>query len=167
MKDLIKRTTKVGLVLCLAVLGTAVAWADCQNVSGTITETQIPAPNDPPGGRSLANVYGVLNGANTAVITSVSQDGLSARSLDVFLTTRGDVLTATGAATFTPIPGNSSDFGLFVTLTVTGGSGKYAGATATTITYQGLAKVDAGGTFHVLATYRGSVCGPNVKAEGN
>jgi len=166
MRDFMKRNTKVALALCLAVLSTAVARADCQNVSGTITETQIPAPNDPPGGRSLANVFGVLNGANTAVLTSVSQDGLSATSLDVFLTTRGDVLTATGAATFTPIPGNSSDFRLFVTLTVTGGSGKYAGATGT-LTYQGLANVDAVGTFRVLATYRGSVCGPNVKGHAD
>lgn len=165
MKDLMKRNTKLALALCLAVLGTAVARADCQHVSGTITETQIPAPNDPLG-RSLANVYGVLNGANTAVITSSSPDGLNATSLDVFLTTRGDVLTATGAVTLTPIPGNSNDLTLFVTLTVTGGSGKYAGATGT-LTYQGLANVDATGTFHVHATYWGSVCGPNVKAEGN
>ena len=165
MKDLVKRNTKVALTLCLAVLGTAVARADCQNVSGTITETQIPAPNDPLG-RSLANVYGVLNGANTAVITSSSPDGLNATSLDVFLTTRGDVLTATGAVTLTPIPGNLSDLTLFVTLTVTGGSGKYAGATGT-LRYQGLANVDAAGTFHVHATYRGSVCSPNVKAEGD
>ena len=165
MKDLMKRNTKLALALCLAVLGTAVARADCQHVSGTITETQIPAPNDPLG-RSLANVYGVLNGANTAVITSSSPDGLNATSLDVFLTTRGDVLTATGAVTLTPIPDNSNDLTLFVTLTVTGGSGKYAGATGT-LTYQGLANVDATGTFHVNATYRGSVCGPKVKAEEN
>ena len=64
MKDLMKRNTKIALTLCLAVFGTAIqARADCQNVSGTITETSIPAPNDPLG-RSLANVYGTLNGAN-------------------------------------------------------------------------------------------------------
>jgi hypothetical protein len=166
MKDLMKRNTKVALALCLAVLGTAVkARADCQNVSGTITETQIPAPNDPLG-RSLANVYGVLNGANTAVVTSSSPDGLNATSLDVFVTTRGDLLTSTGAVTLTPIPGNPSDFTLYVTLTITGGSGKYTGATGT-LTYQGHANVDAAGTFHVYATYRGSVCGPNLKAGGN
>ena len=166
MKDLMKRNTKVAMALCLAVLSAAVrARADCQNVSGSITETQIPAPNDPLG-RSLANVYGVLNGANTAVITSVSPDGLHATSLDVFVTTRGDLLTATGAGTFTPIPGNSSDFGVYVALTVTGGSGKYTGATGT-LMYQGQASFDAAGMFHVYATYRGSVCGPNIKADGN
>ena len=99
MKDLMNRNTKVALALCLALLGTAVkARADCQNVSGTITETQI----DPV--RSLANVYGVLNGANTAVITGSSLDGLNATSLDVFVTTRGDLLTATGDVTLTPSP---------------------------------------------------------------
>ena len=111
-------------------------------------------------------MYGVLNGANTAVITSSSPDGLNATSLDVFVTTRGDLLTATGAVTLTPSPVNSSDFTLYVTLTITGGSGKYTGATGT-LTYQGQANVDAAGTFRVYATYRGSVCGPNLKADGN
>ena len=166
MRDLMKRSRNIGLALCLAVLGTAnQARADCQHVSGNITETQVPAPNDPLG-RSLANVNGVLNGANTAVITSSSPDGLNATSLDVFVTTRGDLLTAVGAVTLTPIPGNSNDFTLYVTLTVTGGSGKYIGATGT-LTYQGQANVDAAGVFHVYATYRGSVCGPNVKGDGN
>src|SRR5262245_20852640 len=110
MKDLLKRNTRVALALCLAVLATGVtARSDCQNVSGTITENQIPATND-HNGSSLANVNGALNGANTAVITSFSPDGLHATSLDVFVTTRGDVLTATGAVTLTPNPGNSSDF---------------------------------------------------------
>lgn len=166
MRDLMKRSRNIGLALCLAVLGTAnQARADCQNVSGNITETQVPAPNDPLG-RSLANVNGVLNGANTAVITSSSPDGLNATSLDVFVTTRGDVLTATGAVTLTPVAGNSNDFSLYVMLTVIGGSGKYTGATGT-LTYQGQANVDAAGTFHVYATYRGSVCGPNIKADRN
>ena len=129
-------------------------------MSGTITETQI----DPV--RSLANVYGVLNGANTAVITGSSLDGLNATSLDVFVTTRGDLLTATGDVTLTPSQVNPSDFTLYVTLTITGGLGKYTGATGT-LTYQGQANVDAAGTFHVYATYRGSVCGPNVKADRN
>lgn len=166
MKNLMKRNTNVAIALCLAVFGTAIhARADCQNVSGIITETSIAAPNDPLG-RSLANVYGTLNGANTAVLTSSSPDGLNATSLDVFVTTRGDVLTATGVVTLTPVPGNSNDFTLYVTLTVTGGSGKYTGATGT-LTYQGHANVDATGTFHVYATYRGSVCGTKLKADGD
>jgi hypothetical protein len=53
-----------------------------------------------------------------------------------------------------------------VTLTITGGSGKYTGATGT-ITLVGKAVFDSsgGGTFDVI--YQGSVCGPNVRAEGN
>ena len=166
MKDLMKRNTNVALALCLAVLGTAIqARADCQNVCGSITETIIPAPNDPLG-RSLGNVNGVLNGASTAVLTSFSPDGLNATSFDVFVTNGGDMLTATGVVTLTPVPGTSNEFTLNVTLTITGGSGKYTGATGT-LTYQGHANVDATGTFHVYATYRGSVCGTKLKADGD
>jgi hypothetical protein len=52
------------------------------------------------------------------------------------------------------------------TLTITGGSGMYGGATGT-ITLVGKAVFDSsgGGTFDVI--YQGSVCGPNIKAEGN
>ena len=69
-KDVMKRCTQIALALCLAVLGTAIeARADCQNVRGSMTETIIPAPND-PFGRTLGIVNGVLNGASTAVVTS-------------------------------------------------------------------------------------------------
>ena len=161
-KDSIKRGTQITLALCLAVFGTAIqARADCQSLVGSMTETIIPpAPNDPYG-RALGIVNGVLNGASTSVVTS--PDGST--SSDVIVTNRGDILTGTGAITLTPVPG-SSDFTVNVILTITGGSGKYAGATGT-LTYQGQANVDAAGTFHVYATYRGSVCGPNVKADRN
>jgi hypothetical protein len=39
----------------------------------------------------LGNVNGVLNGADTAVITSSSPDGLSVTSFDVTPTNRGDM----------------------------------------------------------------------------
>jgi hypothetical protein len=92
MKDRMKRNTKVTLALCLAALGTAIeARADCQNVSGSIKETIIPAPNDPYG-RALGTVHGVLNGVDTAVITS--PDG--SKSFDVIVTNRGDMLTGNG-----------------------------------------------------------------------
>jgi hypothetical protein len=89
-----KRSGNIALALCLTVLGTAIAradhqHADCQLVVGSITEAIIPAPNDPLG-RALGNVSGVLNGADTAVITSSSPDGLSFTSFDVILTNRGD-----------------------------------------------------------------------------
>jgi len=162
MKDLLKRSSKAALAVCLAVLGTAIqARADCQHVRGSDVETIIPSPND-PFGRALGIVNGVLNGASTAVVTSSSPDGLHATSFDVFVTNRGDILTATGVVTFTPAPGSSSEFTENATLTITGGSGEYKGASGT-ITLEGKAVFDStgGGTFYVI--YKGSVCGPNVK----
>jgi hypothetical protein len=52
------------------------------------------------------------------------------------------------------------------TLTITGGSGKYTEASGS-IALAGQAVFDSsgGGTFDVI--YRGSVCGPNLKAGGN
>lgn len=168
MKDLMEGNTKIALALCLAVLGTAMeARADCQHVRGTDVETIIPSPNDPLG-RVLGIVTGVLNGASTAFLTSLSGDGLKATSSDVFVTNRGDILTATGAVTLTPVPGDSSGqlFTENATLTITGGSGKYKGASGT-ITLEGRSVFDSsgGGTFDVI--YQGSVCGPNLKADGN
>jgi hypothetical protein len=168
MKHVMKGNT-IGLALCLAVLGTAIeARADCQRVRGGIRDTQIPAPNDPLG-RTLSNVDGVLHGAGTSLVTSANQAGggvLTATSLDVFVTIEGDVLTAAGDVKLTPIlskpPG---EFTEYATLTVTGGSGKYAGATGT-ITLEGRAHNLFGPavtTFNV--TYQGSVCGPNIKSD--
>ena len=161
-----KRNTTIALALCLAMLGTGIeARAECQHVRGTDVETIIPAPND-PFGRTLGIVNGVLNGSSTAVLTSLSPDGLNATSIDVFVTNGGDILTATGAVTLAPVPGSSSAFTENATLTITGGSGKYTGATGT-ITLVGKAVFDSsgGGTFDVI--YQGSVCGSNIKAEGN
>jgi len=167
-----KTDTRMALVLCLAVLGTAIeVRADCQHVRGGITETVIPSPND-PFGRVLGNVDGVLNGASTAFITSdnPSPSGvLNSTSFDVFVTEKGDMLTATGPVTLSPIPGKPpGEFTLDVILTITGGSGKYAGASGT-ITFEGLGRNVFGGpglgTFDVI--YRGSVCSPNLKSHGN
>ena len=169
-KHLMKRNTHIALVMCLAVLGTAIeARAECQYVRGGITSTIIPS-NDL--GRGLGNVDGVLNGANTSLITSFGQPPapfivLTATSVDVFLTNGGDMLTATGAATLTPVPGKpAGEFTENTILTITGGSGKYAGATGT-IALEGQAHNVFGpspGTFDLI--YQGSVCGPNLKGDG-
>jgi hypothetical protein len=141
----------------------------CQHVRGGITDTEVPSPNDPLG-RVLGNVDGVLNGAETSFLTSSAPDAdgvLNATSFDVFLTNGGDMLTATCANTLTPVPGKPpGDFRENATLTITGGSGKYTGATGT-ITLEGRGHNIFGGpgvgTFNLI--YRGSVCGPNVKAD--
>jgi hypothetical protein len=115
----------------------------------------------------------VLNGANTSAIISFGQPPapfivLTATSFEVFLTNGGDMLTATGAATLTPVPGKPpGEFTENTTLTITGGSGKYAGATGT-ITVEGQAHSVFGpgpGTFDLI--YQGSVCGPNLKGDKN
>lgn len=151
-------TTKTALALCVMLLGAAIeARADCQYVRGGITETRIPS-NDQLG-RLLGIVTGVLNGASTVYVTSPG------RSYDVFVTITGDLLIATGVATRTPVPGEPGEFTVHVDLTVIGGAGKYAEATGT-MTFDG--------TSHTLAVpatvdliYKGTVCGPNLKGDGN
>jgi hypothetical protein len=61
---------------------------------------------------------GVLNGASTVFITSPPPN---VTSYDVFLTTAGDVLIATGVPTRTPVPGEPGEFITHVDLTVVGG----------------------------------------------
>jgi hypothetical protein len=125
------RTTKTALGLCVVLLGTAIeARADCHQLRGSIAETRIPS--DDQFGRLLGTVTGVLNGASTVFITSLSP----VTSYDVFLTTAGDVLIAEGRPVRTPVPGEPGEFITHVELTIVGGSGKYAQATGT-MTFDG------------------------------
>jgi hypothetical protein len=82
----------------------------------------------------------------------------------VIVTKRGDVLQGKGAIAQMPIPGSSNEFTVNVVLTITGGSGKYSGATGT-LKYQGVAQFTSPttGTFNVI--YRGSVCVPGGKGH--
>jgi len=111
----------------------------------------------------LSNVTGTLHGAGTVFITSLTPTG--ATSFDAFLTKKGDLLTAVGASTRTPIPGQPGEFASHVDLTIAGGSGKYEGATGT-MTFDGVSH-----TLTVPPTadlvYRGTVCGPNIKNHGH
>jgi hypothetical protein len=86
-------------------------------------------------------------------------------SYDVFLTTAGDVLIATGAPTRTPVPGEPGEFISHVELMVVGGFGEYAEATGT-MTFDGRSHT---GTVPPTTdlVYQGTVCGPNVKGGGN
>ena len=156
------RYTQLALMLCVAVAGPAVeARADCHYVRGSIAETRIPS-NDPIG-RLLGTVTGVLNGASTVFLTNPPPN---VTSYDVFLTTAGDVLIATGvSAPRTPVPGEPGEFTSHVDLTIVGGFGKYAGATGT-MTFDGISHT---GTVPPTSdlVYQGTVCGPNVKGGGN
>jgi hypothetical protein len=185
METAIMKSNRINSLLGSAILSSAIAAGlfgstasakaqdgravGCQHVRGGITDTEIPSPNDPLG-RVLGNVDGVLNGAETSFLTSSTPDAdgvLNATSFDVFVTNGGDMLTATCANTLTPVPGKPpGDSRENATLTITGGSGKYAEATGT-ITLEGRARNIFGGpgvgTFNLI--YRGSVCGPNIKAD--
>ena len=156
------RNTKTALALCVVMLGTAIeARADCKYIRGGIAETAIPSSNDPIG-RLLGTVTGVLNGASTVFLTTPPPN---VTSYDVFLTNAGDVLIATGvSAPRTPVPGEPGEFISHVDLTIVGGFGQYAEATGT-MTFDGVS--------HTLTvprtvdlTYKGTVCGPNVKGGG-
>ena len=155
------KQTHVALMLCVGLAGTAVeARADCHILRGSIAETRIPS--DAQFNRLLSTVTGVLNGAGTVYITTL---GPPVQSYDVFLTTSGDVLLATGLPTRTPVPGEPGEFFTHVELTIVGGYGKYFEATGT-MTFDGRSH-----TTTVPPTvdliYKGIVCGPNVKGGEN
>jgi hypothetical protein len=156
-----RRSTNIALALGVALLGTAIeARADCHYVRGSIAETRISAAGEPT--RNLGTVTGVLNGAVTVVITSPPPN---VTSLDIFVTTAGDVLIATGTPTRTPVPGQPGEFIVHVDLTIIGGFGKYAEATGT-MTFDGASHA---GTVPPTTdlVYMGTVCGPNVRGDGN
>jgi hypothetical protein len=143
------------------------AYARCQPVAGKISETIIsPFALNDPFGRTLGTVEGVLNGSTTATITTFNPPPapfivLNITTLNVFVTKGGDVLVGTGAGAFTPIPGKPpGEFTDSLTVTITGGTGKFAGATGT-IVYSGEGHCVFGpGLVRFDFTYNGSVCTP-------
>jgi hypothetical protein len=135
MRPLILSTITVALFLTTSAPSGAQS-PRCEVVSGDFTEfviTPFGSPNDPLG-RVVLVAHGTINGIGTAILTSVgpgpTPGTLGATTRHVFLETEQDQLSATGSAVFTPIPG-SADVYDALTLTVNGGTGKYAVATGT------------------------------------
>ena len=100
----------------------------CDRVEGKAVWTLIPSPNDPLG-RVLGPATGDLKAAVSSYLTSLGPqpDGtLKATSVETWVLGAQDVITFDGVATFTPFgtEGNVRD-----ALTVSGGSGDFAGAT--------------------------------------
>jgi hypothetical protein len=160
-----KRQTQLALMLGMTVYGTTIeaGTTDCQYVRGSITETRISAAGEPT--RYLGNVTGGLNGAVTVVITSPPPN---VTSLDIFLTKSGDMLTAIGVPTRTPVPGAPpGEFTVHVDLTITGGSGRFEGASGT-LTFDGQSHNALAGPGEATTDliYQGSVCGPNLRGDG-
>ena len=157
-----KGSTQLALVLSLAMLATAAeARAQCQYLRGSISETRISRGTEPA--RILGTVTGVLNGAVTVTLINPTPP---VRSSDIFVTKSGDVLRAEGLPVRTPIPGAPpGEFSVHVDLTITGGWGKYEGAYGT-MEFEGLGHTTAVPPTTELI-YKGTVCGPNVKGDGN
>ncbi len=116
----------------------AFAGPSCISAVGRMTETVITpfgSPNDPLG-RNVLVVQGSLNSLGTSILTSVGPGPvpgtLGATTRHVFVVSVTDQLTATGVAVFTPIP-NTNNVNVVLTLSVTGGTGKFASATGTII----------------------------------
>ena len=129
-----KWNTKIAPVVCLAVLGTAI-------------EARADCQN--------------LRGAVTVVITTPPPN---TTSLDIFVTSGGDMLTAVGFPVRTPIPGApAGEFSVHVDLTISGEAGKCDGASGT-MTFDGFSHAGGPGVGTAELVYRGSVCGPNLKA---
>jgi hypothetical protein len=139
--------------------------AGCQRVRGKIAETRLLYANfgipSSDASRLLGTVTGTLRGASTVHLTSTAPP---VTSYDVFLTKSGDLLIAIGAPTRTPIPGQPGEFNTHVDLTVIGGAGKNAEATGT-MTFDGVSHTGTVPPTVDLA-YTGTVCGPNVKGQG-
>ena len=140
----------------------------CSNVTGKGVLTLVPSPNDPIG-RVVGTTTGALKAAATAFMLSLAPnpDGsLHVTSDSVWVLGPQDLLRLTADATLTPVADapigtvSSSE-----TLTVTGGSGKYAGATGTiyvTGTGYSIFGPEAGsGSSYFDLRYEGTVCRAN------
>src|SRR5688572_22592076 len=88
------------------------------------------------------------------------------KSIEYLRTNPGHLLRAEGLPVRTPIPGAPpGEFSVHVDLTITGGSGKYEGAYGT-MEFDGLGHTTAVPPTTELI-YKGTVCGPNIKADEN
>jgi hypothetical protein len=165
--------TTAAAVLAVSVLAAPAFAGDqnnCKTVVGKAEWTLIPPTNPPatePLGRVLGPATGDLKAAVTAYLTGLTPNAtfseFHATSVETWSTGAQDLLLFAGDATFTAIPdqpvGTVADS---LTLTVIGGSGKYAGATGTvyvTGTGYNLFGPNAGpGSTFFDVRYRGQIC---------
>ena len=131
------RLSIIAIGLTLALCSSAVAQqGGCSPVTGDFTErviTPFGSPNDPLG-RVVLVAHGTIKAVGTAILTSVgpgpAPGTLGATTRHVFVVSEEDQLAATGVAVFTPIGGTPNVLDQ-LTLTIHGGTGKYAEATGT------------------------------------
>jgi hypothetical protein len=146
-------------VVCLAALLVSAARANddrCKDVNGQFVLTLIPAPNDPMGrvlGSSTGDLKAAISVSNTSETTA----------LGVWVLGPQDILIFNGSFSATPIPGAPvGTISISATLTVAGGTGKFAGAigvvqsTGTGFNFFG---PNAGpGSTYVEEKYKGNIC---------
>jgi hypothetical protein len=164
MKSILTRCA-IGAFALLASLPAAAQTAatGCREVSGSALWSLIPAPND-KFGRILGPSIGDLQASITAIITSLTPSPtgvLSAESEEIWVLSPKDIITFKGNATFTPVffatPGTYTDA---LTLTATGGYGRFAKVTGT-IEVRGTGYgVNSGpGEGYFDVKYKGTLCG--------
>ena len=155
------------MILGFAITPPGVASAQtpttCVEVSGKFNEVILPrdaAPND-PFGRILGNVEGSLEGATTAFLTGITpgaNGSLRVTTNNAFATQEGNTLFTRGTAEWTFI--KSGFYQVDLTLTIIGGTGRFAGAVGT-IRSLGVGNNVGPGTGQFVQEYRGQVCTPN------
>ena len=154
-----KRSFLLALGALLSLGGSAMA-KDCVTVAGRVVEVTV-ADENPHVPRVVGTVAGGLQGVKTAILTSLtptSPNTFDVTTADTFVTGPGDTLTATGKAVFTfNQDGTVSDQ---LTLTVTGGTGKWANASSGTIEVTGTAfnLFAPPGNGYLVVQYKGTVC---------
>jgi len=115
-------------VICVSGLSAMAAADDgakCRQVSGTI------AANLTSGNTAQGTVTGGLRGSVTASFTTTPQsNGNIALSLHhLFVTESGDTLTTQDNGMLVPVPDSPGVYRMMVQYTITGGAGKFSGAT--------------------------------------
>ena len=163
-----RQLTMLGVVCFAAFSLVSVARANddkCKDVDGHAVWTVIPAPNDPLG-RILGPSTGDLQAAVSTFLTSLvpQPDGsLQGTSVDVWVLDLQNILIFNGKTTLTPIPGAPvGTVSESTTLTVAGGTGKFAGATGVlhvTGTGFNVFGPKAGpGSGYFDVNYKGNIC---------
>ena len=141
----------------------------CTPVSGQMMETILPKESDPfaPFGRILGQFTGEIGGVTGASITAILLDppgfNVDIRNTHAFLTGPGDVIRTEGITRFLPGPGSQCPLTPCTvenpqTLTIVGGTGKYAGASGQ-LTNLGQGQIDflnGKGTF--IFVVKGELC---------
>jgi hypothetical protein len=154
------RASTLSLVAaCILAIATN-AWAaspECRAVDGSISADLVTNHNVSTG-LALGTVTGDLKGAVMATFTTTAGSGgvIELTLYHNFVTVSRASLSTADTGSLTPIPGMSGVYHMAVTYRVTGGTGKFAGATGT-LQNHGTADLNTG---LLTLTYTGEICTP-------